>query len=134
MTSAHLLVLLAKRVASDRETYYRMPTDPPHAAIAMGRLGCRVREQDSCTRCQTYGHFASFVFPGVQHTTPQYHDSCCREQAAPKVRVCTADGGEMRVARRAARLRRVEQRASLCMGPLQPGLQLPPQRVLVRRL
>ena len=34
-------------VASGPETYGCMPKDPPHAAIAMGRRGCRVREQDS---------------------------------------------------------------------------------------
>ena len=47
MFSARLV--LANRVASGRETYGRTPKDPPHAAIAMGRRGCRVREQDSCT-------------------------------------------------------------------------------------
>ena len=40
-------LVLANRVASGRETYGGMPKDRPHAAIAMGRRGCRVREQDS---------------------------------------------------------------------------------------
>ena len=31
--------------------------DPPHAAIAMGRLACRVREQDSCTDGQKWLFF-----------------------------------------------------------------------------
>ena len=45
MLSARLV--LANRVASGRETYSRMPKDRPHATIAMGGLGYRVREQDS---------------------------------------------------------------------------------------
>ena len=51
-TNARLL--FAKRVASGRETYGGMPKDPPHAAIAMGRLAYRVREHDSCTGCQKW--------------------------------------------------------------------------------
>ena len=47
----------AKRVASGRETYGGMPKDPPHAAIAMGRLGCRVREQELGPRCQKWLFF-----------------------------------------------------------------------------
>ena len=47
-------LLFAKRVASGRETYYGMPKDPPHAAIAMGRLAYRVREQDSCIHGQKW--------------------------------------------------------------------------------
>ena len=54
-TSARLL--FAKRVASGRETYGGMPKDPPHAAIAMGRLGCRVCEHDSCTHGQKWLFF-----------------------------------------------------------------------------
>ena len=40
-------LLFADRVTSGRETYYGMPKGPPHAAIAMGRLGYRVREQET---------------------------------------------------------------------------------------
>ena len=50
MLSARLL--LVDRVASGRETYSRMPKDRPHATIAMGRLGSRVREQDFGTHRQ----------------------------------------------------------------------------------
>ena len=51
-TNARLL--FAKRVASGRETYGCTPKDPPRATIAMGRLASRVREQDSCIRCQKW--------------------------------------------------------------------------------
>ena len=44
-------------VASGPETYGCMPKDPPHAAIAMGRLAYRVREQDSCTDGQKWLFF-----------------------------------------------------------------------------
>ena len=42
--------MFAKRVASGRETYGGMPKDPPHAAIAVGRLAYRVREQETVPR------------------------------------------------------------------------------------
>ena len=49
--------MFAKRVASGRETYGGMPKDPPHAAIAMGRLAYRVREHDSCIHGQKWPFF-----------------------------------------------------------------------------
>ena len=52
-------LLLADRVASGRETYYRTPRSPPRAAITMGRLAYRVRDHDSCTGGQKrpFGEF-----------------------------------------------------------------------------
>ena len=49
-------LLLADRVASGREIIINggMPKDPPHAAIAMGRLGCRVPRLGVVLHCQKW--------------------------------------------------------------------------------